>query len=335
MGPMRAPVWNYGEVQQLTEPFGIGTVTGIAAIPRSFRAHKLDTTHGSFVLSAFPPEVTRDHLAAMQEVRLALVASGLPAVAALVGRDGHIAETADGRLVQVQPWVPHDTYADSWPRLVAAAGVLGRMHDVMAACEAVPDQRGAPWSWPATQVARLASEAQDLLDSAIRAGHDITAEVAVAQRILHTLAMQSCLAPERPVQLTHGDFHVRNILVHNGIVNAVVDFECLDFRPRLFDLAWPLVFWCFYGSGHGQWRDGDWSAAAACCRAYADATDRAPTDDEWRQLPLLMAAIPAYGIAHAPDESDPVAEVRAFARVLPFAESLVDNPDDAIARLVP
>ncbi|HZC27453.1 MAG TPA: aminoglycoside phosphotransferase family protein, partial [Actinopolymorphaceae bacterium] len=253
-------------MQRLIEPFGIGKVTDIEPMPRSVRAHRLDTTRGRFVLSVFPPEVTRDHLAAMQDVRIALVANGLPAVAALVGRDGISAEAVDGRLVQVQPWVPHDSYADSWPRLVAAAGVLGAAHDVMAEREATPDQQGAPWSWPRTQTARLAAQAQDLVESGVRAGHDIAADVAAGQRILDTLAGHPCLAPGRPVQLTHGDFQGRNILVHKEVVRAVVDFEGLDLRPRLFDLAWPLVFWPFYVSGLGRWRDDDWSAAAACCR---------------------------------------------------------------------
>lgn len=47
-----------------------------------------------------------------------------------------------------------------------------------------------------------------------------------------------------------------------------------------------------------------------------------------------MASIPAYGIAVATGESDPVGEIVAFARALPFAEQLMADPGAARDRML-
>jgi hypothetical protein len=57
------------------------------------------------------------------------------------------------------------------------------------------------------------------------------------------------------------------------------------------------------------------------------------TKDEWATLPLLMAYIPARGIAEAGQEEQPLGEILAFGKALAFAESLVQHPTQALQRL--
>jgi Ser/Thr protein kinase RdoA (MazF antagonist) len=323
------------ELRPLLAPFGLGEVHGVTAIQRSFRAHRLETSRGTFVLSVFGPEMTRDHLHAMQDVRRELAGRGLPVVPALSTADGDIVVQVRGRWAQVQPWVDHDGHATDWPAVAAGAGTLGAVHDAMATCTAVPDQPNSPWRWPKTQAERLDREGPALVAAGRSSGLDIAGAVASAERILALLASHGALTAGRtPVQLTHGDFQGRNVLMRGRDVAAVIDFDDLERRPRLFDLAWPLVFWRFFGAGEPRWSGADWRAAAGCCEAYAREARQPPDETEWIQLPLLMAAIPAYGVAQAFDESGPAAEVAAFARALPFAEAVANDPDAALTRLL-
>src|SRR6266540_2802090 len=81
---------------------------------------------------------------------------------------------------------------------------------------------------------------------------------------------------------------------------------------RLYDLAWPFIFWRFFGTTRGDYDDLDWQLARAYCVAYAAASTQVLDERDWATLPLLMAYIPARGIAQAAGESEPIAEVVAF-----------------------
>lgn len=325
-----------GEVLSAVEPFNLGDIRDVSPVPRSSRAHWLTTVRGHFVLSVFGKEVSREHLAAMQSVRRAIATDGFPVVPPVSDRWGRTTLVIRDRPAEIQPRVAHDDDARNWDALAIASGILGPLHDALAGCTAEPDQCERPWRWPATTADQLAHDAPKLTAAGERAGCGITGAVSAARGILNAVAVDSDLRADRIApQLTHGDFQGPNILMRDNRVQAVVDFEALDYRPRLYDLAWPLMFWRFFGSELGDWTDQDWRAAARCCREYTSGTCRPPSDAEWLMLPLLMATVPAYGVANAVTEPNPVAEVNAFAVALPFAERLVADPQEALARLLP
>lgn len=263
------------ELRDVVVQLDLGEPESITPISWSQRAHVLVTTRGRFVVSLFGDEVSRGHLVAMQSVRRSLAAQGLPvvpAIDAILSIDGHVAE--------VQPWIAHDGYVTDRAGIVTAAGVLGPLHRGLARCKVTPEPRSAPWQWPEELADRLDRETPGLLAEAARSGREISAAVASAQRILEGLSRYDVYRGDR--QLTHGDFHARNVLLTRGEVTAVVDFERLEFRPALHDLAWPLIFWRILGSDLGAWTEADWDWAAACCRAYAVAQ---PVDrDTWLQF---------------------------------------------------
>ena len=136
-----------------------------------------------------------------------------------------------------------------------------------------------------------------------------------------------------PRQLTHGDYQGRNSLFRGRTLSGIIDFERLEYRPRLYDMAWPFVFWRWFGTSRGPYTAADWRQARACCSAYAAASPQGIADAEWVVLPLLMAYIPARGIAQAADEDAPIGEVLAFGQAIEFAAWLVEHPDAALARL--
>jgi Ser/Thr protein kinase RdoA (MazF antagonist) len=316
-------------IQSIADQFDLGDVT---ARQQTRKVYRLDAQRGTFALQFFDAGVTRVHMQATQIARLALVQAGLAVAAPVRTSAGTTILEWDGSLCELQPWIFHDGDGHNWANLITAASALRRMHDCMVTCPAVPDEQDDPWSSPAELANQLAENVVSLRRYADHAGMVIDRFLQQAGHILETLhgagILDSC-----PRQLTHGDFQGHNILFKAGALAGIIDFERLEHRPRLYDLAWPFIFWRYFGTTLGDYNDSDWQSARACCEAYAAASTPALDDHDWATLPLLMAYIPARGIAQAAREPEPVDEVVAFAKALDFATWLVEHPHDALTRL--
>lgn len=317
-------------IQALANRFGLGLV---AARQQTAKVYQLESGRGAFALRCFNPEATRAHATATQQARAILTAAGLAVGAALPTTSGETLLASEGLFWELQPWIVHSDDGHSWPNVVGAASTLGRIHDALAACDAMPEQRDDPWRSPGALAEQLAANAERLRAVGRGQGMTIDGHIDQSLHILETLRDEGLLVAA-PRQLTHGDYQGRNLLFHDGALVGVIDFERLEHRPRLYDLAWPFVFWRFFGTDEGNYTERDWQFARAACAAYAAACATGPGDREWATLPRLMASIPARGVADAVNEDAPVAEIVAFAKALPFATWLVDNPRAAIARLI-
>ncbi|MET9021823.1 phosphotransferase [Actinopolymorpha sp. NPDC004070] len=103
-------------------------------------------------------------------------------------------------------------------------------------------QRGQPPHRPVRQ-AKLPTELLDLVDP-------------LRDRLCAALV-------DLPIQLTHGDCNVGNVLVHDGEVTGYIDLDHLPYGPRVRDLS------LYLGSRlRDQIADGDPDAAAAVLRHY-------------------------------------------------------------------
>lgn len=92
--------------------------------------------------------------------------------------------------------------------------------------------------------------------------------------------------------LVHGDIQPANILINDGHVAAFVDFDWCSWQPRIYDIAYALLFCC---TSHATPIEGDdiWSltqpplfqhdAASAFVTAYDSSTEPL-TQDERRAL---------------------------------------------------
>jgi Ser/Thr protein kinase RdoA (MazF antagonist) len=317
------------DIQSIADLFELGDVT---AVQHTAKVLCLHTRHGRFALRFFDAGVTRAHAQATQAVRLALVNAGLPCGAPISMAGGGTLIERNGVFGELQAWIPHTDDGGNWANLAPAAAMLRHMHAVMAECQARPEQHDDPWRSPGALAQQLAADTPSLRRQAQQCGVLIDRHLQRAADILDMLhaggALDTC-----SLQLTHGDFQGPNLLFHEHVLIGVIDFERLERRPQLYDLAWPLVFWRWYGSNLGAYADADWRSARDCCAAYADASPLALSENEWATLPLLMAYIPARGIADAARQAEPVAEALAFATALEFAERLAQHPEAALARL--
>jgi Ser/Thr protein kinase RdoA (MazF antagonist) len=316
-------------IQTIAHLFDLGDVT---AWQQTGKVYRLHAQRGTFALRFFNTGVTLAHVQATQNVRLALAEAGFPVGAPISTVTGTTVVEWTSHLCELQPWIPHNGDGCNWSSIIAAAAPLRRMHDLMASCHVTPDQHDDPWRSPAELADHLVTNAASLRYQARQAGVMIDRHLQLAERILETLGdggiLDAC-----PRRLTHGDFQGHNLLFQGNSLTGIIDFERLEHRPQLYDLAWPFVFWRFFGTPMGDYEDADWRCARSCCIAYDAASPSVLGDREWATLPLLMAYIPARGIAEAAGEAAPIEEIIAFAKALEFAAWLVQHADEAMDRL--
>jgi Ser/Thr protein kinase RdoA (MazF antagonist) len=317
------------ELQTIADAFELGTVS---ATKHTGKVYALHSTRGLFALRFSNTSATPAHLLATHRARTLLADAGLPVVSPLRTAGGTTIVEAHGLLGDIQPWIAHTDDGGSWERLAIAAQVLPRFHAVLTPSTLNVDQRDDPWQTPAELIRQLGDAMPTIQALAREHGIDVTPYLHSAMAILEQLHTHRLL-DQCPRQLTHGDFQGPNLLFQERWLSGIIDFERLEYRPRLYDLAWPLVFWRWFGTDADDYTERDWQSAHACCAAYARGAPVVVTKDEWATLPLLMAYIPARGIAEAGQEEQPLGEILAFGKALAFAESLVQHPTQALQRL--
>jgi homoserine kinase type II len=93
-------------------------------------------------------------------------------------------------------------------------------------------------------------------------------------------------------QIIHADFYPSNVLVHDGRVSGILDFEAASLGPRSADLA--IALWTFALSRPEETHG--WKRAASFLRAYQadDPMDQA----ELRYLPEFILAREAGSFVH-------------------------------------
>ncbi len=143
------------DIQTLAQHFDLGEVT---AWQQTGNVYRLHAQRGTFALRFYNTGVTLAHVQATQTVRLMLLEAGLPVGAPIRTAAGTTVVEWTGHLCELQPWIPHDGYGDSWSSILAAAAPLHRIHDILAACPVTPDQRDDPWRSPAELAEQLAAD---------------------------------------------------------------------------------------------------------------------------------------------------------------------------------
>lgn len=80
---------------------------------------------------------------------------------------------------------------------------------------------------------------------------------------------------------THGDFHGLNLLFEQAEVKALLDFDNVDFRPRLYDIAHAILMLCRPERGSYQIR-------SLWAQRFLETYEDSLTQDEYEMLPAMM-----------------------------------------------
>lgn len=323
----------YGLTIDAAPPIRLG-----GAVNRVFR---VATVGGDVVIRMHRDTVAPQRLTAVHQVQARLCEAGLPVPDVLTTRGGASWIAVDGCPVEVLADMGEGHEVDSWADAAAVLAELGRFHGVARTLDA----RGLPP--PVNPCYATPAEAQSLLTSGeaafrAHAGEpgfpDAAAARARAAELLQWLrTVGRTSAGTLPRVLIHGDFVGRNVPLAEGRVIAILDFDRLAVRDRVWDVAYTLMAalsrllpdWRA-GLGHGL-GEGNLAAVATLLASYDAASGWPLTPAERRALPLEMAMTPLYPIVTA--DEDAVGETLRFAPHLPVARWLVDHADDVAAAL--
>lgn len=299
--------------------------------------------HREIVARIHRPWVTRARLMMLHDVRGGLADQGFPVPEPLRTVRGDTAWRYTDRWLEAAEYVPNDGSADTWARLETAFSLLGRLHDAIEAhgeAAAFVPPRVSDYSLPATLHPWMDHTESRLLEEAKNGVHAPDALQAAlntcreARGILEVVEDWwedgGYLLPEQAV---HGDYGGDNLLFRGADVVAILDFDFLAVRERVFDIAFGL-YWVFATlEADRAPRDLSWSRAARLLALYDGATSRPLIADEWDALPIEIARVPLYWVAEASFAQDPVATVAACAGSVRFAGWVMDNTN-AIADIL-
>jgi Ser/Thr protein kinase RdoA (MazF antagonist) len=230
-------------LRALREHWGLGQLAEAVDLGGSSSLNLLvDDGHHRYVVRVHRPHVTTQRLGAIQRVRRALLAGGVPCASPVPTTHGAPWVVLQGRLVEVEAYVDHDAVMDSWERLQVGMALLARTHNLLRHVEVGEDGRRP----------RFANhlEPADVMSSVRRGTARIrrwgpTPEesrlVAVAEELAELVTRaETRLVSRLPRQLVHGDFWDNNVLFRGARVVLLADFDFMGERARIDDLALTL-----------------------------------------------------------------------------------------------
>lgn len=279
----------------LQDAYGIQTSTYQDLGGSSCLNLRSDSERACYVVRVYRPYVTQARLEAIQYVKDALGAHGVPCVRPLETVDGRRWTVWGERLVEVEPYVAHDGCMDSPERVALGLPLLGHIHSIMRTLTL--DQAGraplfanylAPeemlhrtregcdrirgWG-PSDEELWLADGAEELAAWIARYDGEITHPI--------------------PRQLAHGDFWDNNVLFAGDDVVLVTDFDFMGERRRIDDLALTLYFMSDVAEPD-SWSTERISQLVGLTDLYARHLSPPLAETERLALPLTIARQPLW-----------------------------------------
>jgi Ser/Thr protein kinase RdoA (MazF antagonist) len=276
-------------------------------------------------------------LTAVQAVQDALRSRGLPIPAILRTTEGASWTTVQDRLTELSVYVPNGRQTDTWEDGEAAFATIGRFH---AALRPMPTT-GFPspvfgcYASPHTALAMLAETDASFRAQRNHPDHDRAAAMRDATAaLLHRLQLARLeYEPVLPRSLIHGDLLGSNLLHAHGRVVAILDFDRLAERERIYELAYALFHLLNrFRLIHPHLREAtvgltarDLANIVRLLRRYNAEADDPLTAAELTALPYEMARAPLYPIVAAHLVSDEAVTDPRGITGLPTAQWLADN----------
>lgn len=283
----------------------------------------LETGAGAFVARVYRPWVTEQRLRWLHDVRHTLHAEGFPVVPPLPATDGATIWRAGDRLVELERFTHNDGGVDSAAREREAAIWLARFHTWAEhkLSSPVPSPLVANYASPAELLAWLRRLAP-------RLQHEPAALALCIEThgLLEQLASRWCFEQDRlPRAWTHGDYGGDNVRFRGERVVMIGDWDFLDRRERVFDLAY-MAYWSLARSGLEP-ADRMWERVASLLSAYDHGAQWPLEAFERRAIVAIMARVPLYWVAEAAWLPDAGSAVQAQARGVAHARRLLEQHD--------
>lgn len=242
------------DIEIVAERFALGDVLAVAAVAESVlnENYRVSTSNGTWFARFIQKKRTRAIVEAEHRALVHVHEQGVPVALAREMPGGGTVTSVGGTLATVFPWIAGRTArrgAISASEAWAIGDAHGRTVQALAAYhDDVLQGRGrGETEWDTNRSIGELSRVDDV----IRYFPSPPDDQAAAQRALRVqLALLESDEPRppsdfatMPVQIEHGDFHERNVILgDDGRVAAVVDWERVRVLPRAFQLVRALDF---------------------------------------------------------------------------------------------
>ena len=309
------------QLQRLADEFDLGRVIQMDK-PLTTQCNTTDpfkTGRGTFMLRARHGEEYGARVEYLHKLINYLCAHGFPAAQVMRARSGTTWTTWGERIVEIHQFVPHDPGVHrDWRRMNAAATALGDLHRMLA--EAVvgitpvpPEMRN---DVSPEQCWTLLNEAEETISN-LSANIDARARQAIticqrARQVLEPIIPDyPRIIGNLPWMMIHGDYHFWNVLYRADQIAAVVDYDFVQERERLFDIAYALQSVIghlrnVHVSPLRSWGDLKWANARMWVDHYDESAPQPLTAAERRWLPKEILRIYLVSVATSVLQDDPV-----------------------------
>jgi Ser/Thr protein kinase RdoA (MazF antagonist) len=304
--------------------YGIGAVSSVRDLGGAFNLNLLLTARERrVILRVHRPWVTVERMGAVNSVKAHVRAAGIPVPMTMRALSGSDFEHFQGRILEVEEHILADD-EEAGGASPLRFRMLGRLH---AALSSIEGASGMPQPvvqnyLPLQELAAWISETRRL----IRGGRSSQAESAL--RLCDAADRSASAIRERlaevggsmPRQLVHGDYGAGNVLLRNGDIVGVIDWDFCAFHERVYDLAYSL-FWEWARASHGDAKPFMENLVSA----YEEGLGASLSSGERDVLPLMAARVPLYWIGEARWLPDPAASVLAMEHAMDAARRLADT----------
>jgi len=265
---------------------------------------RISHERGDAIIRVHRPWTTPSRLTAVHDVMGTLREAGLPVPFVFTAASGKTWSTIADRLVEVQEFIPSDRPARKRTDAMLIFAELGMLHRVLSTLmlPQIPASPYDSYAPPARALAMLDETEhifvgdhhsdQALQARALRAR--ARAVLACGQRVL------SKHAHALPRQLTHGDFGGDNVLLRDEQVVGILDFDFMDTRERIYDLAYTMVMTLLRSRTPPQLStldDGEIADIARWRDAYETLLESSLSSAEISALPTILAQILLYQLS--------------------------------------
>ena len=309
------------QLQKMADAFDLGRVIQMDR-PLTTQCNTTDpfrTGRGTYLLRARHGEEYGARVEYLHYIIDHLHTNGFPSAPVMRARDGKSWTTWGERIVEIHGFVKHDSGIHrDWQRMYAAATALGDLHRILARATVgktpVPPEMRNDIS--PEQAWTLLDEGEATLGS-LYARPDARTQEAIeicrrAREVLEPMLRDySRIIGSLPWMTVHGDFHFWNVLYRADQIAAVVDYDFVQERERIFDIAYALQnvvshLRNVHGSRLRNWSDLKWGNIRLWVDHYDESAPRILTKQERQWLPMEILRIFLVGIATSVLQDDPV-----------------------------
>lgn len=314
----------------VTRRYGLDSVSGHCDLEDSYNLNVVIWHRGRrLVVRVYRPSTNARRLAAVQRTRQFLIDGGLPFAQLRRTPDGAGWCEIDGRLIEVEEFVPSETYMETFAHIRLGMPMLARVHNRLRQAPMDQAAANAPVANhvdAAHVVDAVAAGLATLRGERLSVAE--TGDVVAAETLSHRLRrVADEYEDQLPRQLVHGDYWDDNVKFTGDRISLITDLDFMGNRPRIDDLALTL----FYANERLGRHDTS-AQRRSRLRELVDAYDGALrprlSRTERLALPYAIARTPlcsAAELVRTPELSNDVLANRGPA--WSWALAMISNPD--------